>query len=61
MIVFSVVDTKTKEELSCKSFGNMAKGILQNASIKAGAVVEMSGQFNLYRGRLEFVVEMRHQ
>jgi hypothetical protein len=56
MIVFSVVDTKTKEELSCKAFGNLAKGILRNASIRAGAVVEMSGQFNLYRGRLEFVV-----
>jgi hypothetical protein len=57
MIVFSVVDAKTKEELTCKAFGKLAEKILRKASIKAGAVLEMNGQFNLYRGRLEFVVE----
>ena len=57
MIVFPVVDAKTKEILSCKAFGKLAEGILRDASITVGAVVEISGQFNLYRGRLEFVVE----
>jgi hypothetical protein len=57
MIVFLVVDTKTREELTCKAFGKLAEKILRKASVKAGAVLEMSGQFNLYRGRLEFVLE----
>jgi hypothetical protein len=56
MVIFSVIDTKTKGELRCKAFGTLAKRILQNASIRAGAVLEMSGQFDLYGGRLEFVV-----
>jgi hypothetical protein len=57
MIVFPVVDAKTKEELSCKAFGKVAEALLRKTSIKAGVVLEMNGQFNLYRGRLEFVTE----
>jgi hypothetical protein len=41
----------------CKAFGPIAERILRKAAIKSGAILESSGQFNLFTGNLEFTVK----
>jgi hypothetical protein len=57
MITFRVVDVTTKDALVCKAFGPIVERILRKAAIKSGAILESSGQFNLFNGNLEFTVK----